>query len=284
MGLTVNDFMSPIQIGDIVFNAVDANGTGWWASLFSGWGTPAPTLTETQKVRQSGFMDGDSFSAGRVMTISGWITSSSAAQHSLDWDSLIANVSRQPTLMQVSERGRVRWCMVRRSAEIIRTDHSGVESEFTIQVTAKDWRKFGTALTASTALPASSGGFTYPMTYPFKIAATSISGTVSLTNPGNEVGPVTMRVDGPTTGPVITHTGSGLALVFSSSLVLNAGEWLDIDMEAHTVLANGQATRAGYITSRGWSGFDPGSNLWQFTAASFNAASRLTVTATPADE
>jgi hypothetical protein len=284
MGLTADDTDSPIQIGNIIFNTVDANGTLWPVTVSSGWGTPAPTLTEVQKVRRSGFTDGDSFSAGRVMTLSGWIISTSPAQHSADWDSLISNVSRQPTLMQVSESGRVRWCMVRRSAEIIRTKHPGPASEFTIQVTAKDWRKFGTPLTGSTALPASSGGFTVPYTLPFDIPATSISGTVSLTNPGNETGPVTMRVDGPTIGPVITHLGSGLSLVFSASLVLNTGEWIDIDMENHTVLANGTASRAGYISSRGWSGFDSGPNIWQFTAFSFNAASLLTVTATPADE
>jgi hypothetical protein len=81
---------------------------------------------------------------------------------------------------------------------------------------------------------------------------------------------------------VVTHAGSGKALVFSSSLVLGAGEWIDVDMEAQTVLANGQSSRAGYITSRGWSGFEPGHNTWSFTAIGYDAASKLTVSATPA--
>ncbi|HEY4267530.1 MAG TPA: hypothetical protein VGM94_04990 [Galbitalea sp.] len=237
-----------------------------------------------QKPRSSGFWSGDSFSGGRVMTLSGWITSTSREQHSRDWDTLIRNAPKAKTLMQVSEFGRIRWLMVRRSAEIVRTDHNGLSSEFTVQVTADDWRKFSDPLTGSTGLPASSGGLTVPFTVPFTIAAMTVSGQVNLSNSGDETGPVTMRIDGPCTGPVITHVGSGLALTFASSLVLHTGEWLDIDMEKHTTLANGQSSRNGYITSRGWSGFEPGANTWAFTAASFDAGALLTVTATPADE
>jgi hypothetical protein len=134
------------------------------------------------------------------------------------------------------------------------------------------------ATTDFLTVPATSGD---ALTVPFSIDSTIVSGLVSLTNPGNEVGPVSLRIDGPCTGPVITHVASGAQLVFSSSLVLGAGEWIDVDMEAHEVLANGQASRAGWITERGWSGFDPGSNTWTFTAAAYDPNSKLTVSATP---
>jgi hypothetical protein len=117
---------------------------------------------------------------------------------------------------------------------------------------------------------------------PFTINAVTVTGQVSLINPGNETGPVRLRIDGPCRGPVVTHVATGAQLIFSSSLVLGYGEWIDVDMEARTVLANGQATRAPWITSRGWSGFTPGENTWSFTAAAFDAAALLTVVATPA--
>jgi hypothetical protein len=117
---------------------------------------------------------------------------------------------------------------------------------------------------------------------PFTIDAVTVTGQVSLINPGNETGPVRLRIDGPCRGPVVTHVATGAQLIFSSSLVLGYGEWIDVDMEARTVLANGQATRAPWITSRGWSGFTPGENTWSFTAAAFDAAALLTVVATPA--
>jgi len=120
------------------------------------------------------------------------------------------------------------------------------------------------------------------LTIPFIIDATVVTGQVNLENPGNESGPVVIRIDGPCVGPVVTHVSTGNALVFSSSLVLQSGEFLLIDMDARTALANGQANRAGYITSRGWSAFDPGDNTWSFTASQFNSQSRLTVEAIPA--
>jgi len=185
--------------------------------------------------------------------------------------------------MTVSESGRVRWGTVRRDGDVLITWTDACVFEWSVQFVALDPRKFGVPLTGSTGLPSSSGGLTVPFTVPFAINSTVAYGQVSLTNPGNEVGPVTMRIDGPCTGPVITHAGSGLSLVFAASLTLGVGEFLAIDMEAQSVLAQGQSSRANWITSRGWSGFEPGSNTWAFTAASVTAA-LLTVTANPADQ
>jgi hypothetical protein len=275
---------SPITIGALTLNAVDGNGTKWIVQKFDGWGTSTPTLLPVQKPRQSGASVGDSFSTGRTLTLSGMIVSTSPAQHSLDTDTLIDNVNRSATLLSVSESGRVRSVNVYRSADVILSRLNHMMSTFTVQVFAKDWRKFGTPLTGSTMLPASSGGLTFPATWPATFSAVQVSGQLSLTNPGNETGPVSLRIDGPCTGPIITHVGSAQSLVFSSSLVLNTGEFLLVDMEKRTVLANGQSSRNGYITSRGWSGFDPGNNTWSFAAATYNAASQLTVTATPSWE
>ena len=155
-------------------------------------------------------------------------------------------------------------------------------AQFSIQLVAADPRKFSDPLTTSTRLPSSTGGLTVPFTVPFTIASTVVSGSCSLVNSGNTTGPVRLRVAGPVTGPIITHDGTGAQLVFASSLVLAAGEWIDIDMEAHTVLANGTASRSGYITQRGWSGFEPDVNVWAFTAQAYNTAALLSVTATPA--
>lgn len=276
--------MSTIQVGNLLLNSTDANGTTWAVEKFDGWGTPKPTLNPIQNVRRSGYTMGDSFSEGRVMTLTVTIISADPTQHSIDCDALIGTFSRQGVNMYVSEAGRVRWCFVRRSADIVPTHYSQVATSYIVQVTSPDWRKFGTQLSGVTALPASVGGFTYPLKYPMKIGATVASGQVTLNNPGNEVGPVWARIDGPATGPVIEHAASGARLILSSSLTLGLGEWLDIDMEKKTVLANGQASRNTFVTSRGWSGFDPGDNTWLFNASAFNASSRLTVMANPSWE
>jgi hypothetical protein len=197
-------------------------------------------------------------------------------------DRLNAAVSINDTTLTVYEPGLTRYATVYRSDDVIPKWMMPTILSWGFGVQSDDWRKFGDDLTASTLLPSSTGGLTVPFTIPFTINASQVTGQVSLTNPGNETGPVRLRVDGPCTGPVITHVGSGRALVFSSTLVLGVGEWIDIDMEAQTVLANGQSSRAGYIASRGWFGFEPGPNTFSFTAQGYDPASKLTVVGTPA--
>ena len=172
---------------------------------------------------------------------------------------------------------------MRRDGDVLPTWVGATVFKYSVQFVAVDPRKFGVPLTGSTLLPSSSGGLTVPFTVPFAINSTVITGHVSLFNPGNEVGPVTMRIDGPCVGPVITHVGSGLPRIISLSLTLGAGEFLLIDCEAQSVLAQGQSGRSNWITSRQWSGLEPGNNTWSFAAASYSTA-LLTITATPADK
>lgn len=275
---------STVQVGSLLLNVIDANNTAWGLTKFDGWGTPKPTLAPLPHVRRSGYTMGDSFSEGRVMTLSVTVASATPAQHTIDCDTLIAAFPRTQTIMYVSESGRVRWTTIRRSAEIVPTHFSAITTSFIIQVTSKDWRKFGTALTNTTALRTSSGGYSFPLSYPMSIPAVSNSGQISFTNPGNEIGPVVARVDGPCPGPVITHSGPSGQTTFASSLALAAGEWIDIDMEKQTVRANGGPGRNAFITSRQWSGFEPGLNTWAFDASSYDPAAKLTITATPSWE
>ena len=195
---------------------------------------------------------------------------------------VLATTTRQGTLA-VCEPHLTRYAWVRRDGPTQTAKVSPYTATWLLQLVADDPRILAAALTATTGLPAVSGGLTVPFAVPFAINSTVASGVCTLNNPGTATGPVRLRIDGPCTGPIITHVSSGAQLVFSSTLVLAVGEWIDVDMEAHTVLANGQSSRAGYvpITGRGWSGFDPGINSWAFTALTTGAA-KLTVTVSPA--
>ena len=151
------------------------------------------------------------------------------------------------------------------------------------QVFAKDPRKFGDLITVSTPLPSSSGGRTYPATYPITYTGVSETGVVRLTNTGNTQAPVWLRVDGPIPagGWTVTHIGKKQALTFATSLALTSGEFVTVDMDRREVLAQGQAARAGYVTSRGWFSLDPGDNDIAFSAAAYSATAQLTVTTKP---
>jgi hypothetical protein len=268
----------------VVFNNLDGTGVRWVLKSFTGWGGVRPTIQVVQKPRQQGGWAGLSYGQPRYVTLGVTLYAPSAPALTAALDQVYAAADFNAATLTVAETGFTRSMTVRRSDEVVHTRRTNQIADVQIQMVAVDPRKLGSTLTQQTALPSTTGGLTVPFTVPFTITSTVVSGQINLTNPGNEAGPVVLRIDGPCTGPIITHTSSTTtqALVFSSNLSLGSGEFLLVDMDKRTALANGQSTRAGYITSRGWSAFDPGANSWAFTASTYNSGSLLTVTATPA--
>lgn len=268
--------------GTVGFNVLDASGVKWIVRQFSGWGSPHPSIQVVQKPRQLGAWAGLSYPQARYLSMTVMVVAPTPVALNTALDSLYAAVDYNNTVFTVAEAGYTRSMVVRRSDEILHTRINQVMAEVTFQMVAVDPRKLGYAVTGTTNLPFSTGGLTIPFTVPFSINSSVGAGNVSLTNPGNTQGPIKLRIDGPCVGPVITHSGTGSPLVFSSSLVLGSGEWLTVDMVSRTALANDQSSRASYITSRGWFGFDPGVNTFSFTATGYDPTSLLTVTGAPA--
>jgi len=271
-------------LGGLDLNVLEASGVKWTTQSVEGWGGTGSSIAVANKPRSAGAWAGNGYAQPRHLSIGGLVRGPTEDAVSAAFDRLNEAVGFEDTLLTITEGARSRWCNVRRTDEVLRSDLSPTVAKWSIQVVALDPRKLGAPITASTRLPSSSGGLTIPYTIPYTINSTQVTGQVSLFNPGNETGPVTMRIDGPVTGPVVTHIGSGLRLVFAASMTLGAGEWIDIDHEAHTVLAQGTTTRAQYVTSRQWSGLESGQNTWSFTAATYSAGALLTVTGTPADK
>jgi hypothetical protein len=272
-----------VTVGPIVLNSIDVDGVKWTIDVdgFDGWGVPRPSLTVVPKTRQPGGQAGVSFTGPRPMALRGLITAPTPALLTRALDALCSAVSENDTRFQVAEASAARWCTVRRSDEVILRRLNYLIARYAFQVVAIDPRKLGATVTATTALPSTSGGLTVPYTIPYSINAAQVTGQISVTNVGNVAGPVFGRVDGPCVGPVITHGSQVLSLPL---LTLGAGEWLDIDFEKREVLANGQASRNTFIGTRGWADFIPGRNTYSFTAASYTAGARLTITATSADK
>jgi hypothetical protein len=292
---------------------IEEDGVDGW------WGLPASTISPQQRSRANGAWAGDAWLSARNISISGIITAPtrSLALGALDLVKSAATLSA--TTLTIVEVGAMidgavslgsvtvvdngdgtitlSWpgsssgtitidaesepltAAVRRTDELLSEWINDTSVRFSIQFVAMDPRKVGTVRSGSTGLPSTSGGFTFPMTFPLTITATTVAGQVTLENPGTTTGKVTFRIDGPITGPVITHVNSGKSLTFASSIVIPAGDWIDVDMDARTVLQNGTASRSAWVTERGWSGFDLGTNVWAFSAAS--GTGTLTVNAWP---
>lgn len=273
------------SFGGITLGTTDGFGVEWYFLTLDGWGAPQSTVSAVQKANADGAFATPAFLQARTVTVTGAIVAPDRPTLVAAWDRLQGAAPLSSAPVTVVHGGASRYVNGQRQGEILMKETSSVSIEFTLQWLAVDPRKFGSAaLTVSTGLPSSSGGLTVPFTVPFAISSTIVSGNCFLTNPGNANGPVTLRITGgvvPCSGPSVTHIGLGVSLTFSSSLVLASTDWIDVDMENHTVVINGSASRDGYVTSRGWSPFTPGVNEWAFTSIS-GAGAQLAVTATPA--
>jgi len=272
-------------LGDMSLHGLEpATGVEWVVQRdqFSGWDDgPASTVSIQQKARGDGGWTGKPNRKPMHPVLGGFVYAPNEDALDDARDRLKAACTLDLTTLTITRGSRARWTSVQREDEVLFKVLSPTKAAWSIQLVAPDSRKFGATLTDSTALPSTSGGLTIPYTIPYSINSTQVSGQVSLINPGNTPGPVRLRIDGPITGPVVTHVSSGLRLVFAASLTLGVGEFLTVDMESQLVLAQGQSGRANWVTSRGWSQFEPGVNTWAFTAVGYSPDALLTVSADP---
>lgn len=276
-----------VTIGGLTMDGTaDANGV-WWRipgdQITGWWSSPAPVLPTAQRPRGHGAWVGESWLPARTITVNGYVGSGSPRRTEDAINRLIGIVGLNQTYIQVETTLGATSCYVHRSGEILVNWVNDTAAKWSLQLIAPDPRRLGAELDAITHLPSTSGGITIPLTVPFTITSSVVSGQMSLTNPGNIAGPVLLVVGGPVVGPIVTHVNSGKQLVFASSLSLGSGEFVTVDMDRREVLAQGQASRNGWVISRGWSGFDPGVNTWAFTSAgAYDPGATLVVGANPA--
>lgn len=272
-----------VSIGDLLLNTVDDDGVYWILEKFDGWGSPGSTAELMQRTRGHGATSSEGFLKPRVMTLAGVIDAPTPLALSMAVDTLNAAVTLGGFRLMVAEAGRIRHTEARRQDEVIINWVDGLTARFSIQIVAKDPRKFGDLVTASTRLPFSEGGLVYPATYPVTYTGVSGTGVVRVNNPGNTQAPAWLRVDGPIPagGWTVTHQGKQQSLTFATALALETGEFVTVDMERREVLAQGQSPRSGYVTSRGWFSLDPGDNDIAFSAQNYSSTALLTVTTKP---
>jgi hypothetical protein len=218
------------------------------------------------------------------MTIEGLIMAPVAGMLSEAIDNLSAAVSLGQFQVIVSEQGRLRNVMAQRQDEVQVSYLTDIVARYSIQIAARDPRKFGDLITASTRLPFSEGGLTFPVTFPITFTGTSGTGVIRINNPGNTPAPVWLRIDGPIPagGWSVTHVAKQQSLTFATALALGSGEFVTVDMDRREVLAQGQAPRSGYVTSRGWFSLDPGDNDIAFSAVNYSSTASLSITTKPA--
>lgn len=273
-----------IALGELILGTVAPSGVRFTVDKFDGWGSPGSTAQLTQRARGHGATSSEGFLRPRVMTIEGLIQAPLPAMLSTAADDLSAAVELAGFQVIVSDQGRVRNVMAQRQDDVIVTYLTDTKARYSIQIAAKDPRKFGDLITATTRLPFSEGGLTFPVTFPVTFTGTSGTGVLRINNPGNTQAPAWLRIDGPIPagGWTVTHVGKKQSLTFATALALGVGEFVTVDMDRREVLAQGQAPRSGYVTSRGWFSLDPGDNDIAFSAQNYSSTASLTITTKPA--
>lgn len=125
-------------------------------------------------------------------------------------------------------------------------------------------------------LPQFTGGLVVPVTAPVTVDAVQTAGTADVTNAGTADAGLMLRIDGPVLEPRVTllHPDGPQTLRFG--LELAAGQWLDVDTRARTVLLGGVTSRRGQV-SGDWPILPGGTHTIRFGAADYNNDAMLTV-------
>ncbi|MFM9430067.1 phage distal tail protein [Arthrobacter sp. MP_2.3] len=177
----------------------------------------------------------------------------------------------------LSDGGLVRHRRVKQEGKPSIKQASDHLVEMSVQLVSPDVRIFsgdGTApftYSASTGLPDTAGGWQLPAQAPLQVAAAVSSGSVVVSNAGDAVPPVKVRIKGPVTNPSITANDGGR---MNFALTLSSGQTLEVDLDRRTVKLNGVNRRN--TLSGPWIIPQTGTEL-KFNASTYNTTARMTV-------
>jgi hypothetical protein len=151
----------------------------------------------------------------------------------------------------------------------------------TVLFEASDPRLYDDALSSvSTGLAVSPSGLVWNLTWNLSWGASSSSGSIFAVNAGTFPTPPVFRIDGPVTNPSVENitTGEKLALSADGGLVVGAGEFVELDTDARTVLLGGTASRYSKLSADStWFDLKPGTTELKFRGTTAGAPT-LTVT------
>lgn len=154
-------------------------------------------------------------------------------------------------------------------------------ADVSIQFVCSDPRRYteGVDITNISFPLATSAGLVYPLTYPLDYGVLDETGSATITNIGDTRLPAVYTIYGPVTNPRIRVGDSFVDL----TIVLSAGEWLDVDTLAGTITLNGVASRL-YVRSNTSSPIKnlelyPGPNTVSVGADSYTESAYVKVTA-----
>lgn len=267
------------SLGSWQGNWTDADDVEWWVSTEEGWSSSPGLRSDIADLPGAdGGNDAASLYSARQITLSGTAiatTVAAAAAARLAFASTL-EANRGGTL-SCTENGLTLSALVRLTGPVRLSPAGANAFEFQLQLTAPDPRKYAPAVEQSVGLPLAAAGLVFPVAFPANFGATS-GGSIALTNVGTVKSWPVLRIAGPVVNPRITNpvTGDSLRLAMS----LDAGQYVDIDTAARTVLLMGSASRRALVSVVGeWLPVAPGACALAFAADTYDAGALLTVAA-----
>lgn len=210
--------------------------------------------TRENKAAQDGQNDYGQYLAERLITLKGTILAENSIQRDL---------ARQDLLDAFIKDGIYRWLKWHVTVEppkqiLCKVFSKKIEEEyerdpyfrdFTINLIAVDPRIYSQEeVTVTIYIPTSEGGRTYPKSYPKTYGGARVGGSSNCANSGNYGTFPLVKMYGPLVNPQIKNITDDNKFI-KVDMVVNTGDYLEIDFDKHTIMLNGTASRYNYLAS-----------------------------------
>lgn len=271
-----------IDLGTLRFGVVDDAGVQWLVDTLQGWDSAEVRSTVTQREAAHGSWMSPSYLGERIITLSGTLAAPTGALLDAAVEQLLAAAPLSGFATLTVYEAIPKQVSVRQSGKPIIQPIGDRLATWSLLVTAPDPRRYGTSLRSATSgLPATSGGLVLPAAPPWTLSAVTTSGFIGMTNEGSLTAYPTLAIAGPVQHPTVTVRYAGgvtAALAYASDLA--AGDVLTLDCQEHTAVVGG-ASRRRYVSGT-WPEIPPGGADLLFGSSVYSSTATLTATWRPA--
>ncbi len=148
----------------------------------------------------------------------------------------------------------------------------------TVELLATDPRKYDATVSNLTAgLVQGAGGVAFNVVFSANFGTVGSAGLIQVTNAGDFAVRPVLTVTGPVDTPILENVTAGKRLRFA--VLLGSTDTLVVDLDGHTALLNGTASRRGTMSADSqWWEIGPGASTVRFSnGGGFQAAASLSV-------
>lgn len=266
-------------LGTLRLGAVDGSGVAWFLQGMEGWDSPEVRAELQDREADHGSWASPVYLGSRPITLKGTVEAPDRASLDGALDQLFAAAALTDTTLTVWE-ATPKQATVRRSGKVLTEYVTDRTATWSVMVTAADPRRYSTLLqSGTTGLPTTSGGLSFPATFPITFSATTVSGQIGAANSGSMDTRPILTIAGPVVAPTVSALyPDGTVKQLAYSLDLASGDVLVIDTDAHTVILNGNTSRRRFMTvASGWPTIPANSSVsYQFQSGTYNASAMLT--------